>query len=259
MPASALPLLRRWVNDYFNCHDDEAARIFVASDYALHIGDVVFAGRDENWLPAVAEQMRLFPGLGMTVHKTLAGADWAAVWFSEHGAANGRTAVWSGVALYFGDGDRLVRCIAQEDYMTRQRQLKSGAADPVEPPAAAPWDITPSPADPGAEAVVRDWLRASWPRDPVRCDDEHITNAPLRFETHDVEIDAIRSSGAEVAFHARQAGVYLGGLPGVEATGQLCHLHANGIVSVVDGRVREGRVIRDRAGLRATLRAGGKT
>ena len=48
MAESALPLLRRWVNDYFNRHDDAAARAFIAPDYALHIGDVVFAGRDDH-------------------------------------------------------------------------------------------------------------------------------------------------------------------------------------------------------------------
>lgn len=259
MTASALPLLRRWVNDYFNRQDDAAAREFIAPDYALHIGDVTFAGRDEHWLPAVAEQMRLFPGLGMTVHKTLAGADWAAAWFSEHGASNGRVAVWSGVALYFSDGERLVRCIAQEDYMTRQRQLKSGVADAVDPPAAAPWDLAPAPADREAEAVVGTWLEGSWPQaGEVRCDDEHITGAKLQFDTQAVEIDAIRSAGADVVFHARQSGVYLGGLPGFEARGAPAALHVNGMVRVVDGRVAGGRVIRDRIGLRAALREGRK-
>ncbi len=259
MTISALPLLRRWVNDYFNRHDNAAARAFIASDYTLQIGEVTFAGRDESWLPAVTEQMRLFPGLGMTVHRTLAGADWAAAWFSEHGASGGRVAVWSGVAIYFSDGERLTRCIAQEDYMTRQRQLKSGLADPVDPPAAAPWDVAPAPPDHAAEAVVRTWLQGSWPQaGEVRCDDEHIINVSLQFETHAVEIGAIRSSGSEVAFHARQMGVYLGGLRGVETGGATAALHVNGMVSVVDGRVTGGRVIRDRLGLRAALREGRK-
>jgi hypothetical protein len=257
---STLPLLRRWVIDYFNSHDDEAARAFIAPDYALHIGDAVFAGRDESWLPAVAEQMRLFPGLGMTVHQTLSGEGWTATWFSEHGATNGRVACWSGVAIYFSDGVRLTRCIAQEDYLTRQRQLKSGVADSVDPPAAAPWDVEPRPRDEAAEALVRRWLTASWPMvaEDVRCDDEHITRAPLRFEVRDVEIDALFSSGPDVAFHARQTGAYLGGLAGVEAAGQAASLHVNGILRVGDGRVRSGRIIRDRIGLRAALLRGAK-
>lgn len=258
MSSSALPLLRRWVVDYFNSHDDAAAREFIAPDYRLNIGDVVFAGRDESWLPAVAEQMRLFPGIGMTVHQTLAGDNWAAAWFSEHGASNGRVACWSGVAIYFSDGERLTHCIAQEDYQTRQRQLKSGVADAVEAPAAAPWDVEPLPRDEAAEAVVRHWLKGSWPTADARCDDEHITGAPLRFEVREVEIDALYSSGPDIVFHARQTGVYLGGLPGVEPTGQAAALHANGILRVADGRVQTGRVIRDRAGLRAELMKGAK-
>ena len=254
---SALPLLRRWVNDYFNRHDDEAARAFIAPNYTLRIGDVVLAGRDESWLPAVAEQMRLFPGLGMTVHKTLAGPDWAAAWFSEHGVSNGRAAAWSGVALYFSDGERLTGCIAQEDYLTRQRQLKSAVVDPIDPPAAGPWDVAPLPPDQDAEAIVRDWLKGPWPRTPdVRCDDDHITGTPLGFETHCVEIDAMLSSGADVAFHARQTGVYLSGLAGVERAPAT--LHVNGMVSVDGGRVSGGRVIRDRVGLRAALRGAAK-
>lgn len=262
MPASsALPLMRRWVVDYFNRHDAAACASFIAPDYALHIGDVVFAGRDEQWLPAVDEQMKLFPGLGMTVHQTLAGTDWAAAWFSEHGGSNGRVAVWSGVAIYRSDGERLIGCVAQEDYMTRQRQLKSGVADAVEPPAAAPWDTLAAPRNKEAEAVVRDWLARSWPTDlaDVRCDDEHITGAPMRFEVTGVEIDTLFSSGPDVAFHARQTGLYLGGLAGVEASREPAAVHANGIVRVSDGRVRSGRVIRDRVGLRASLRKASRT
>ncbi len=259
-PRSALPLLRRWVVDYFNRHDEVAARAFIAPEYALHIGNLVFAGRDESWLPAVAEQMRLFPGLGMTVHQTLAGEDWAAVWFSEHGATNGRVACWSGVAIYFRDGERLTHCIAQEDYMTRQRQLKSGVADGIEPPAAAPWDVAPLPRNEAGEDLVRHWLNGSWPTGTpaIRCDDEHITQTPLRFEVVGVEIDALVSSGPNVAFHARQTGCYRGGLAGVEASGQAGALHVNGILRVADGRVEGGRIIRDRAGLRAALLKGAK-
>jgi len=254
--SSALPLLRRWVVDYFNRHDAAACAVFVAPDYALRIGDVTFAGRDEQWLPAVDAQMKLFPGLGMTVHQTLAGEDWAAAWFSEHGASNGRVAVWSGVAIYRSDGERLTHCVAQEDYMTRQRQLKSGVADAVDPPAAAPWDTPVLPSDRAAENVARDWLSASWPTDVsgVRCDDEHIIRAPLRFEVTAVEIDTLVSSGPDVAFHARQTGVYLGGLPGLDASRRTATIHTNGIVRVAEGRVRSGRVIRDRVGLRAALR-----
>jgi len=254
---SALALLRRWVVDYFNRHDDDAARAFVAPDYSLRIGDVVLAGRDRSWLPAVAEQMRAFPGLGMTVHRTLAGADWAAAWFSEHGASKGRVACWSGVAIYFSDGERLTGCVAQEDYLTRRRQLVSGVADPVEAPAAAPWDVEPKPRDLAAEEAVRAWLQGDWPPAlaAARCDDEHITGKPLRFDVRACEIDVLLSSGTDVVFHALQHGTYRGGFDGVEAEAA-AHLHVNGLVRVEGGRVVSGRIIRDRAALRGALLKG---
>jgi hypothetical protein len=103
---------------------------FIVPSYALEIGDHVFAGRDDQWLPAVDQQMQAFPGMGMTVHQVISTYDRVAVYFSEHGATKGRLAVWSGVGIYRSNGQQLTGCIAQEDYMTRQRQLKSGVCDP---------------------------------------------------------------------------------------------------------------------------------
>ncbi len=37
--TTALALLRRWVVEYFNGHNADAARTFIAQDYALSIGD----------------------------------------------------------------------------------------------------------------------------------------------------------------------------------------------------------------------------
>ncbi len=257
-PQSVLHLARRWVVDYFNSHDAQAAREFVAPDYALRIGEYTFAGRDEQWLPAVQKQMDTFPGLGMTVHQVLAGTDRVAVLFTQHGASGGsggRVACWSGVAIYRSNGQRLCGCVAQEDYLTRLRQLKSGVGDPIEAPAAAPWDTPAIPPDPRSEAVVREWLRESWPTrvNAVHCDDEHITGVPLAFEVASGEITELFSSGPEVAFHVRQTGRYLGGLSGLEPQAQTSVLHCNGIVRVQHGRVHCGRVIRDRIGLRASL------
>ena len=280
-PVSPVGLARRWVVDYFNSHDALAACEFATPDYTLHIGEYTFAGRDEHWLPAVQKQMDTFPGLGMTVHQIVAGTDRVAVLFTQHGASGGsggrmsrraapqahspearsaegiRVACWSGVAIYRSNGRQLTGCVAQEDYLTRQRQLKSGVADIVEAPAPAPWDTVALPADPQAEAVVRQWLTTSWPSpvSGVRCDDEHITGVPLAFAVETGAITELFSSGSEVVFHIRQTGRYLGGLPGVAPRAQTSVLHCNGIVRVQDGRVRSGRVIRDRIGLVASLKA----
>lgn len=254
--TEALALVRRWVNDYFNRHDAASARDFCAPDYALDIGDIVLAGRDEAWLPAVDLQMAAWPGLTMTVHQTLAGDGWAAVWFSEHGASRGLSAVWSGVAIYRADNGWLTGCIAQEDYLTRRRQVKTGTMDTVDPPCVAPWDTPNLPPNPEAETIVHRWLAGNWPcsETTVRSDDEHITGAPMAFDVTGMERCFLWSSGDVVAFHTRQCGIYRGGLPSSPASDLPETLDVNGIVRVEGGRVVSGRVIRDRMGLWARLR-----
>jgi len=248
-------LLRRWVVDYFNSHDRTVAHEFIVPSYALEIGDHVFDGRDDQWLPAVDQQMQAFPGMGMTVHQVVSADDRVAVYFSEHGASNGRMAVWSGVGIYRANGQQLTGCIAQEDYMTRQRQLKSGVADAVEAPAVSPWDTVPKSSNPMAEAVVRNWMSQSWPLalPTVRCDDEHITGVVLAFEVQSVAFTELFSSGEDVAFHARQTGRYQSGFAGMEASTHNEVLNVNGLLRVQDGQVVSGRIIRDRSGLKARL------
>jgi predicted ester cyclase len=248
-------LMRRWVVDYFNSHDASTAHDFIAADYSLEIGDYVFAGRDEQWLPAVAQQMQTFPGMGMTIHQVVSTHDKVAAYFSEHGTSNGRTAVWSGVGIYRSDGQVLTGCIAQEDYMTRQRQLKSGMCDPVESPSPNPWDTVILPANPQAESVVCECLLQAWPSaiPGVRCDDEHITDAKLVFEVTSLEFTEIFSSGDDVAFHVRQTGIYTSGFAGLNACDVPMVLNCNGIVKVAEGKIISGRVIRDRLGLKARL------
>ena len=141
--------------------------------------------------------------------------------------------------------------------MTRQRQLKSGLADAIAAPDPAPWDTPALPPDAQAEAIVRQWLSLSWPTEKpgVLVDDEHITGAPpLVFEVTGCEVTDIFSSGSGVAFHVRQTGRYRSGLAGIAASERAAVLHCNGIVDVLGGAVESGRIIRDRAGLRSSLR-----
>lgn len=254
--ANSLRLARRWVVDYFNSQDEEAAREICHGSYTLHIGSTVFAGRDTQWLPAVRVQMDRFPGLGMTVHQVTANETRAAVLFTQHGSdggPGGRVACWGGIAIYERQGGQLAGCVAQEDYMTRQRQLRTGIVDPIDPPAPAPWDFVPQATDMLAEQVVLAWLQGDWPKSAgVRVDDEYLTGETLGFEVARTELGQLWSSGPDVVFHARQTGIVTRGLAGVPA-GAVGELHVNGIVRVVDGRVAAGRVIRDRAGLRAAL------
>ena len=252
-------LMRHWVVHFFNAHDASAGRQILTPGYALRVGDQTITGRDAQYLPAVQGQWDQFPGLGMTVHRVLVGADQIALEFTEHGASGGpggRVACWSGVALYRGNGRQFTACVAQEDYLARHRQLKSGIADPVGPPCAAPWDTLAQDADPRAESVVRRWLERPWPsaRADVRCDDEHIAGvAPLAFDVHSTEVTDLFSAANGVAFHVVQTGRYLGGLAGVPASTRPSVLYCAGVVSVQGDEVVAGRVIRDRAGLRRSL------
>lgn len=253
--STPVQLMRRWAVDYFNSHDASVAHEFIVPSYTLEIGDYTFAGRDEQWLPAVQQQMQAFPGMGMTVHQLICSHDRVATYFSEHGTSGGRTAVWSGVGIYRSNGSQLTGCVAQEDYMTRQRQLKSGVTDPVESPSPNPWDTLAHAPNPEAEAVVQQWLLHPWPSTlpAMRCDDEHITGLPLKFEVTAVEFNELFSSGEYVAFHARQTGFYRGGFAGLDACDKPMLLNTNGIVHVQNAQVVSGRVIRDRLGLKARL------
>jgi hypothetical protein len=254
--APIVRLMQRFVIDYFNRHDLAVCREIMAEDYQSQVGDSVFIGREDNYVPAVARQFEQFPGLGMTVHGLLVGTDSIALHFSEHGASGGpggRICCWVGIALFRSERDRFVACAAEEDYFARRRQLTNGVCDVIEPPAAAPWDMTPLPPNPQAEASVRAWLNASWPQAGVRCDDHSCESASLRFDVEHCEITQMFSADSGVAFHARQTGRYLGGLPGIVEP-KSAVLFVAGIVEVVDGVVRSGRVIRDRAGLQRALK-----
>jgi hypothetical protein len=88
----------------------------------------------------------------------------------------------------------------------------------------------------------------------VRCDDEHITGVPLQFQVHSTVIDELHASGHDVVFHARQVGTYVDGLAGMAPLQTNAVLHCNGILKVTDGQVTRGRVIRDRVGLKTSLK-----
>jgi hypothetical protein len=87
----------------------------------------------------------------------------------------------------------------------------------------------------------------------VRCDDEHISGVPLVFEVHSTEFTELFSSGDDVAFHVRQTGLYISGIPSLATCTIPMVLNGNGIVRVDQGKVVSGRVIRDRLGLKSRL------
>jgi predicted ester cyclase len=247
-------LMRLYVLDYLACGNTEVCAQIMEPDYLLHMGGHELGPRDDVYVPAVARQLQQFPGLNMTVNELICSGDRLAIRFSQHGASmrhERRPAAWSGVGLYHWNGSRLTSNWALEDYHARRRQLDEGWCNPVEGPAVAPWDEQAVPGDPAAEAVVRDWLQGSLHGTPgVRFDDEWVGHQPHGLlDVAGTVIDDVFAAGDRVAFHVTQTGSYTGGLGRDELIGTPVTLRSAGIVTVTDGVVAAGHVVRDRAGL----------
>lgn len=245
-------LMRRYVNDYTNRHDTSVCAEIMEPDYTLRMGPNEVAGRDEVYIPASQKQFAQFPDLCLTVHEIVTNGERLAMRFTEHGRSarhDRRAAAWAGLGLYRWNGSRLVENYVEQDYLARRRQLATGVPAAVEPPAVAPWDTQASPADPEAEAVVRTWLG-----DPggVILDDG--APDPLLGEASS-QVDDLFSAGPRVAFRVTCSGVYAGGLEDVarDRVGDSATLHLVGLVTVAEGRVSGGRIVRDRLGLARSL------
>ncbi|GAC1542011.1 MAG: hypothetical protein NVS3B12_29810 [Acidimicrobiales bacterium] len=258
-------VMRRYVVDYLNRHDTGVCSEIMVPEYSLHIGGNLLSGRDDAYVPAVAGQLRQFPGMGLTVHELVVSGDRIALRFSEHGASvrhEGAVAAWGGVGLYHWDGARLTTTFAEEDYATRAGQLAHGGPVTVERPCPAPWDEQSVAPEPDAEAFLRSWVATGDTSAP-----EVVTNVvpaageaadqPLHVDT--VEIDDLFCAGRRVAFHAVFHGTYAGGLDvPPEWIGAPGSIHAAGIVELVGAggtRTVRGHIITDRAGLQRRLRA----
>lgn len=254
-PARAL---RGFAIDFLTSHDLGAVDWVMDPAYRLSIGGHLFDGRDEQYLPATAAQLDQFPGLVVTVHDVILGDDGVAMRFTEHGASlrdGGRIAAWRGITLFRLAGDRLAHGWAEEDYFARKRQLKSGTADAVAPPALAPWDQPVLPADPATEAAVRAWLPAML--GDARVDPVLVDGPP--FETL-VAVDAVTVShlftaGSRAAIHAVCAGRYRGGLDDIDPrlAGTPVELRLAMMIDVHDGAVVRAQVSGDRLGLHRQL------
>ncbi|MBW3602931.1 MAG: nuclear transport factor 2 family protein [Actinobacteria bacterium] len=249
-------LVRRYVEDWLNAADPTVCEEILDPGYTVHISGQHLRGRDEGYIPATMRQLEQFPGLVVTVHDLLVGADRIAMRFSEHGASTrheGREARWGGVALFRTDGDRFTEAFVEEDYLSRRAQLAGETAvAPGEPPAS--WDAPPGDPDPAAEDVVRRWLGARDADPAVAYDDMATGEAIALLDVAAAEVKEIFSSGPRVAFAATQrGGVPAGGTDQAEGA-----LHSAGIVEVHGGRVVGGHVIRDQHGFQRALPTRGR-
>jgi len=251
--------VRRWAVEWLSAGNASVCPEILAPGYSILIGGHRLEGR-EAYVEGTLAQLSRFPGLGLTIHELICAQDRVAVRFTEHGAAarlGGREAAWGGIALFRWDGTHLSECRAEEDYLARRRQLDVGTCDPIEPPAPAPWSRQPADPDPAAEKVVAQWLEQG-DLSVATLDDSWLgQEVSLHLTETSIELTELFSAGDGVAFHARQSGHYAGGLKDVAASpGAPAEHHLVGLVSVRDGTVAAGRVVRDRLGLARALTPG---
>lgn len=265
-PHPFVSVMRRYVIDYLVCQNTSVSAQIMEPDYVLRMADAVLGPRDDVYVPAVAAQLKQFPGMGMTVHDLWLSegeasdrsADRLAMLFSQHGASvahGGVVAGWVGIGIYRWNGSRLTSNTALEDYEGRREQLAGTAGPAVLPsPAFAPWDEQPEGASASAETTVTDWLGSpNWMDQPgVVCDSG--AGAALQFAVDQTTVTECVSSGSKVAFAATVDGVYLAGLDVPEnCVGMPAVLHVMGMVSVdAHGRCA-GRIVTGRGPMRRAL------
>lgn len=261
-------LMRRYCIDYTTVHDASVCDDIMRDDYTVRV-----SGRTlemPEYRAAVQSAFQWFPTLALSVHELVRSGDRLAMHFSEHGASakhDGRVAVWQGISLYRWDGQRLVTCDVEQDFLGRERQLATHP-DPLGAVALDPWANTrDTPPVPDAERLVRDWLHA-WAerRDRSRLeapdfrlsvdDSDLVGPDDLVLDEPSCRIPDLFSAGGAVAARIVLTGTYAGGLPGVDDTvkGRSCELPATVLAHVTAGRVADVHVIRDRWGLQRRLR-----
>lgn len=238
---SVTPLVRRWAVGWLNGRDEQACDTALAPAYRLRIGSVQLEGRDE-YREATLGQLRNYPGLVLTVHDILVSEDQALVFFTEHGAAqhrSGAVAAWRGIVIHQQRGGQIVESWAEEDYASRSMQLASGIANPILPPAPAPWDSVPETASTAAEDRVRNWIQAGFPAasDISVNDDDAPTFSEALPTPIAVDIDTLFSAGRAVGVHATAH--YSGGID----------LGIAGLVRVSEDGQLSGHIVTDSAGL----------
>lgn len=245
-----LQLMKRYCIDYVNVGDQSVTRELMVEDYLLRMGPHEVRGRDTAYFDATARQMAQYPHLMLTVHEIATSGERLMMRFSEHGrrARDGKCCAWAGIGLYRWDGEVLVQCNVEQDYMSRHRQISSDRPDPVDRPAVAPWDVDAELANVTAEVAVRNWLEKGGLDSTVEvlADDAWCNGSQLPIlDQQAVEILDLFAVGNRVGFHVRQLGHALDDI-GAIPSGTLARLYAIGIVHVANGEITQGRIVRNR-------------
>jgi hypothetical protein len=255
-------LMRKYCIDYTNSHDQSLYDEIMEPAYVVHINGLSLV-RSTTYAQAVRQIFDAAPGLGIVVHEFVLNGDRLCMHFSEHAAmpAGGARALacWRGIGLYKWNGHRLTENYVEQDYFAMQTQIASGDPHPLIPPHIDPWTSTePVPADPDAEATVRNWLQKADLADaPVHEIDDARTGAVYEavLEPREVLVNDLFSAGADVPFHVTIRGSYRGGLGAgtEEHVGKSATLHVAGIARVDDGAVASVKAVTARLQTRAEL------
>ena len=255
-------LLRGFAIDFLTAHNNSVVERIMAPSYRLHIGGVVFDGRDDEYLPATAAQLEQFPGLNVTVHDVVIGENAIAMCFTEHGSSiqdEGHRAAWSGITFFFTDGERFVTGWAEEEYIARKRQLTLGQCEGIEPPHIAPWDTKAQASNPENEAIVRQWIAHSHPLKDIPNNHRLSPLDPDPDGLVDIRgsrVNALFSAGDRVVVHAEYHGIYAGGFGDLSPLLIGCQavLRFAAIVTIRSGEIIAARITTDRLGLSRALR-----
>lgn len=257
-------LMRRYCIDYTCAHNPSICDEIMSSSYEITISGRTMGMAD--YRQAVAAAFRRYPTLMLTVHDMITSGDRLAMHFSEHGAAAAdpdHVAVWSGISLYRWDGQRLLNCRVEQDFLGRDEQSESSHIAPLEPAHPDPWSTTrDTPANARAEQAVRAWFdlaTTDWQQAvalPGVRFLEYGVDTPLPLVNQEVVIDDLFSAGDRVAAAVTFRGEYTGGLPGVsdDARGRHGELPATALARVDGDNVVERKLVRDRWGLIRRLR-----
>lgn len=262
-------LMRRYCIDYTTVHDVSVCDDIMREDYTVTVSGRTLEMPD--YRAAVAGAFKWFPTMTLTVHELVMTEDRLALRFSEHGGSakhDGALAVWQGISLYEIDGERLVWCEVEQDFVGRERQFAAGRPDPLDVQDIDPWSTArPQPSDPQAEDALRGWLQAWAARADRRSfegadfvlvvDDSHLVGPDdLVLDDVALEIGELFSAGTAVAARIVLRGTYGGGLAGVDAAsiGRACELPATVLAHTGPQGLADVRIIRDRWGLQRRLR-----
>lgn len=261
-------LMRRYVVEYTNSHDQTIYPEIFVPDYRVHINGVELQ-LDESYGPATTRLFESAPGLGLVVHELVLNGDRLCMRFSEHASMprpdGGRALTcWRGIGLYRWDGERFTENHVEQDFLGRRRQIRTGEPDVLEPPHIDPWMSTqPVGPDLDAEAIAREFLALGRldQADRVQLDDVASTGPGtgtyLVVEPERMVVNDLFSAGRRVAAHVTFTGPYRGGVTDVPAAavGTSVSLSVAALVTVADdGHIEDVHAVSTRDVVRARLR-----